>query len=47
VAIVIADTSPLQYLFQIERLDVLRRLFGVVQVPEAVADELRVGRAWL
>jgi hypothetical protein len=44
-AIVIADTSPLQYLFQIGLLDVLRELYGNVLVPEAVRDELLVGRS--
>ena len=44
-AIVIADTSPLQYLFQVGLLDLLQRLFGTVQVPEAVRDELQIGRS--
>jgi uncharacterized protein len=43
-AIVIADTSPLQYLFQIDPIHLLPRLFGTVQVPEPVDDELRIGR---
>ena len=36
----ICDTSPLQYLHQLGRLDVLRRLVGRVVVPPAVVDEL-------
>jgi hypothetical protein len=44
VAVVIADTSPLQYLFQVGLVDVLRALFETVQVPGAVQDELRTGR---
>lgn len=44
-AVVIADTSPLQYLFQIGVLDLLPGLFGEVLVPEAVRDELQVGRS--
>ena len=44
-AIVIADTSPLQYLFQLGFLDVLHELYGNVLVPEAVRDELLVGRS--
>lgn len=44
-ATVIADTSPLQYLFQVGLLDLLRDLFGSVHVPEAVRDELQVGRS--
>lgn len=42
--IVIADTSPLQYLFQVGLIELLRGLFGTVQVPDVVRDELRVGR---
>src|SRR5215510_14888108 len=44
-AIVIADTSPLQYLFQVGLLDILERLFAAVQVPDAVRDELEAGRS--
>jgi uncharacterized protein len=40
---VIANTSPLQYLYQISRLDFLPRLYQRVIVPETVADELRRG----
>ena len=43
-AIVIADTSPLQYLFQVGQVALLEQLFGAIQVPEAVRDELEVGR---
>lgn len=42
---VIADTSPVQYLFQAGLLDVLNSLYGRVTIPEAVAEELNVGRA--
>ncbi len=42
---VISDTSPLQYLFQAGLLDLLNKLYGQVVVPEAVADEIRVGLA--
>ncbi|MBO0798115.1 MAG: DUF3368 domain-containing protein [Blastocatellia bacterium] len=41
---VIADTSPIQYLYQIELLDVLNVLYGQITIPEAVASELKVGR---
>ena len=41
----ICNTSPLQYLYQIGRLDLLPRLVGRVIVPMAVVDELAVGRA--
>ena len=40
----IADTSPLQYLFQLDLLDLLPSLYGQVLVPEAVARELAAGR---
>jgi predicted nucleic acid-binding protein len=43
-ATVIADTSPLQYLFQVGLIDLLPRLFETVDVPEAVRDELAAGR---
>lgn len=43
-ATVVSDTSPLQYLFQLGLLDLLRELYGTVLVPEAVRDELLVGR---
>lgn len=41
----IADTSPLQYLFQLELLDILPTLYGHVLVPEAVFREISAGRA--
>ena len=42
---VIADTSPLQYLFQVGLLDLLQVLYGHITIPEAVAEELAEGRA--
>jgi hypothetical protein len=44
-ATVIADTSPLQYLFQVGLVELLQDLFETVHVPEAVRDELQVGRS--
>src|SRR5690606_10346276 len=44
-ATVIAVTSPLQYLFQVGLIELLRNLFETVYVPVAVRDELRVGRS--
>ncbi len=41
---VISNTSPLYYLHRLGRLDLLRKLYGRVMVPEAVIAELRVGR---
>lgn len=40
---VIANTSPLQYLFQLNLLDLLPELYGEVIVPEGVVMELRSG----
>lgn len=40
---VVANTSPLQYLFQLNLLDVLPQLYGEVLVPEGVVRELRAG----
>ena len=42
---VIADTSVVQYLHQLGLLDLLRSLYGNVVIPEAVASELRTGKA--
>jgi hypothetical protein len=41
---VISNTSPLQYLYQADVLDVLPKLYGRVLVPGAVAAELAEGR---
>jgi predicted nucleic acid-binding protein len=43
--LVIADTSPLQYLFQVGRIDLLPSLYGQISIPEAVDRELAEGRA--
>lgn len=40
---VIANTSPLQYLFQLDLLDLLPQLYEEVLVPEGVVRELRSG----
>ena len=42
---VIVDTSPLQYLYQLDLLDLLPSSYGEVLVPEAVVREIAVGRA--
>jgi len=41
---VISNTSPLFYLYQLEQLDVLQKLYGFIVVPEAVVYELRAGQ---
>ncbi len=42
---IISDTSPLQYLFQTNLLDLLRVLYKQITIPEAVAREIAVGHA--
>ncbi len=42
---IVSDTSPLQYLYQTDLLDLLPALYGRVTVPQAVAHELEEGRA--
>ncbi len=37
------NTSPLQYLHQIERLHILHDLVGHIIVPSAVVEELAIG----
>lgn len=39
--IVVADSSPLHYLILIRQAELLRRLYGVVAIPDVVARELR------
>jgi len=41
---VISNTSPLQYLYQLGLLDVLKKLYGQVIIPYAVSKELSNGR---
>jgi predicted nucleic acid-binding protein len=38
--IVVADSGPLHYLIQLEHIELLRRFYGQVLVPEPVAGEL-------
>ncbi|HEY0510532.1 MAG TPA: hypothetical protein VGH73_01425 [Thermoanaerobaculia bacterium] len=42
---VIVDTSPLQYLHQLDLLGLLPSFYGEILVPEAVVREIAVGRA--
>ena len=41
---VFANTTPLQYLHRLGRLDWLREFYGRIVVPTAVAEELEAGR---
>jgi predicted nucleic acid-binding protein len=38
--IVVADSGPLVFLIRLEHVDLLRRFYGQVLVPEPVAAEL-------
>ena len=42
---VISDTSPLQYLHQVDCLELLPELYGTIIVPEGVAEEIAAGKA--
>lgn len=41
----ISNTSPIQYLYQLGHLDLLRKLCGSIIVPPAVVEEFAAGRA--
>ncbi|MFL6259120.1 MAG: DUF3368 domain-containing protein [Thermoanaerobaculia bacterium] len=41
--LVISNTSPLLYLHQVSHLELLPRLYGQIQIPSAVREELRAG----
>jgi predicted nucleic acid-binding protein len=43
--IVVADSSPLNYLIQIGRISLLTRLYGKVHIPNVVMAELRHPKA--
>jgi predicted nucleic acid-binding protein len=43
--IVVADTTPVNYLILIDEIDVLAKLYGRVVIPRAVREELRSSRA--
>lgn len=45
IGVVVADTTPLNYLIIIERSDVLASLFGEVLIPVAVLEELQHPKA--
>jgi predicted nucleic acid-binding protein len=42
---IICNTSPFQYLHQINQLGILHALAGQIIVPPAVVDEIAVGRS--
>lgn len=41
---VVSNTSPLLYLYQVQQLDLLRRLYGRITIPQAVETELGRGK---
>jgi predicted nucleic acid-binding protein len=43
--IVVADSGPLHYLILLKHTELLRRFYGLVLVPEPVAEELSAARA--
>lgn len=51
--IVVADTSPINYLLLIKEIDILTRMYGKVVIPRAVQEELlrpvapEIVRAWI
>jgi predicted nucleic acid-binding protein len=51
--IVVADTSPINYLVLIEEIDILAKMYGSVVIPRAVREELlrpsapEVVRTWI
>ncbi|MGB7845844.1 MAG: DUF3368 domain-containing protein [Candidatus Acidiferrum sp.] len=51
--IVVADTSPINYLLLIKEIDILPKMYGTVVIPRAVQEELlrpvapEIVRAWI
>ena len=43
--IVIADTTPINYLILIEEIGILEKLYGRVLIPTAVFEELKAENA--
>jgi len=43
---VVSNTTPLSTYLRAEREELLRDLFGVVLIPQGVADELDQGKRW-
>lgn len=42
--IIIVNTSPIFYLYKLDCLDVLRKLYGRIIIPQAVVNELEAGK---
>jgi predicted nucleic acid-binding protein len=43
--LIISNTSPIQYLYQLGLIHLLPRFYQKVVIPPAVADELSTGRS--
>ncbi|MCA2623292.1 MAG: hypothetical protein IM507_03890 [Microcystis sp. M20BS1] len=43
--IVVSDTSPICYLLLIDQIMILQKLYELVVIPEAVADELKASES--
>lgn len=43
--IIVADTSPLNYLVLVGQVEILSKIYGEVLIPQAVLDELRDSEA--
>jgi uncharacterized protein len=41
---VVSNTSPLQYLYQLDLLDLLPSVYGEITIPRAVMREVEAGR---
>ncbi len=42
---VICDTSPIQYLYQLELIDIIPKLSNQVFIPSAVVEEIKTGHS--
>ncbi|BBO16415.1 nucleic acid-binding protein [Candidatus Brocadia pituitae] len=42
--IVIVNTSPIYYLHRLDCLDILKKLYGKIIIPQAVVNELEAGK---
>jgi predicted nucleic acid-binding protein len=43
-SLVIVNTSPLLYLYQVNCLELMQQLYGMITVPSAVPQELETGK---
>jgi predicted nucleic acid-binding protein len=43
-SLVIVNTSPLLYLYQVNCLELMQQLYGMITVPPAVPQELETGK---